>query len=87
VAEGDVRGRYAGAGIEMADHSADLVVHQFLRDDSRGPGIGLIVFADQFEMRFAPADHNTLCIGIVYRHACTILIVLAQVCLRSGQWR
>ena len=79
--------RNAGSGIHVADHAAHLVIHQLLRDDGRGLRIGLVVFTDQLEMNLASAYSYSFGIGIVYRHACAIFIVLAQVCLRPGQWR
>ena len=72
--------------IKMPDHPADFVIHQLLRDDGGGLGIGPVVLADQLEMHLAAAD-DALGVGVVYRHAGAAFVVLADMRLWPGQWR
>ena len=71
----------------MADDTGDLGVDQLLRDDGALLRVGLIVLGDELELDLGAGDFNALAVELVDRHARGILVVLAQVRLRTGERR
>jgi len=75
------------AGVEVADDAGDPGVHQLLRDDGSGLGIGLIVLAHQLEFHFGAADRHALRVELLDRQPRAVVVVLAEMRLRAGQRR
>ena len=82
----ELRGRNRGARIQMADHAGDLGIDQLLRHGRALLGIRLVVFRDQLELDLLAVDDHVLGVGVIDRHAGTVLIILAQVRLRARGW-
>ena len=71
----------------MADHALHLRVHQFLRDDGCGLGVGLVVFAHEFEAYFLATDREPLGVDFFERQACAVVVIPSQMRLRAGERR
>lgn len=69
----------------MTDDAHHAFVHQFLRHRGGGFGVGRVVFAFQFEHDFPAAQREPGGVDFIQRQSGTVLIVLAQVRLRTGE--
>jgi hypothetical protein len=81
----DARRRNGGAAVQVTDHRIDARIGQLLRHRGALTRIGLIVLAQQLELRHRVADPEILGIQILDCQARTVFIVLAQMRLRTGQ--
>ena len=82
----ELRGGNGRARIQVADHAGDLGIDQLLRHGRALLGIRLVVFRDQLEFDLLAVDDDVLGVGVIDRHAGTVLVILAQVRLRARGW-
>ena len=70
----------------MADNPIDLGIHQLLGNDGALLRIRLIIFGQQFKLDLGAPDFHPFRVQLLDGQHGAILVVLAQMGLRTGHW-